>query len=159
MARAKLNLQLQHTADKFWDIYRQSTCAVERRRAQFLAFLAEGRSREEAIQLTRYSGAGAIKVIQSYQHAGLQGLRDRREQNKGAPRLLDPQTTAQLLALLQNDHKQGQPWTAKQIQQWVKTQTGKDIYLSRAYEIIAAAGLSSSANRNKTATNKEPSSK
>ncbi len=142
MARAPLNLQLNHNADEFWGIYRQSTCAVERRRAQFFAFLAEGRSKEEAMSLTKYSFSGAIKVIHSYHHFGLEGLRDKREGNKGAPRLLDSGTLEHLIALIQHDYQQGQAWSAKKVQSWVRQQTGKEIYISRAYEFLAAARFS-----------------
>lgn len=48
-------LLFKHEAEDFWAIYKVSTCAVERRRAQFFAFLAEGKSETETLELTRYS--------------------------------------------------------------------------------------------------------
>ena len=56
----------KHEAEDFWAIYKVSTCAVERRRAQFFAFLAEGKSETETLELTRYSVSGARQIIERY---------------------------------------------------------------------------------------------
>ncbi|SMB84582.1 hypothetical protein SAMN00790413_05202 [Deinococcus hopiensis KR-140] len=46
-------LTLPHESAEFWEIYRRSTCAVERRRSQLLAFLAV--SYAEALRLPGYA--------------------------------------------------------------------------------------------------------
>ena len=64
----------QHQADDFWAIYKRSTCAVERRRSQLLALLAEGKSYTEVLAITRYSYQGADK-IKSFQVEAKERLR------------------------------------------------------------------------------------
>ncbi len=54
---------LQHQADEFWAIYQRITCAVERRRSQLLALLAEGKPSAEVLSITRYSYQGANKIV------------------------------------------------------------------------------------------------
>ena len=67
----------QHQADDFWAIYKRSTCAVERRRSQLLALLAEGKSYTEVLAITRYSYQGADKIVDAYLAQGLEGIKDR----------------------------------------------------------------------------------
>ena len=57
----------QHQADDFWAIYKRSTCAVESRRSQLLALLAEGKPSAEVLAITRYSYQGANKIVDAYE--------------------------------------------------------------------------------------------
>ena len=57
----------QHQADDFWAIYKRSTCAVERRRSQLLALLAEGKFYVEVLAITQYSYQGADKIVDAYE--------------------------------------------------------------------------------------------
>ena len=50
-----LKVKFQHEAVELWEGYQVSTCAVERRRFQVLALLAEGRTRADVLAITRYS--------------------------------------------------------------------------------------------------------
>ncbi|WP_415791213.1 hypothetical protein, partial [Deinococcus saxicola] len=50
---------LQHDAADFWQLFKISTCAVQRRRAQFFALLAEGRSESEVLSITKYAVTSA----------------------------------------------------------------------------------------------------
>ena len=86
------------SAEDLWQAYRHSTDAVARRRIQFIEFLAEQKSREEAMKLTRYGLVSALKCMKLYNESGLSGLQDRRAENKGAPRLLDEDQTQVLIA-------------------------------------------------------------
>lgn len=135
-------VDLKHQAEEFWAIYKVSTCAVERRRAQFFAFLAEGKSEAETLDLTRYSVSGARQIIGRYHRLGLDGLKDARHGNRGAPPVLTAEEQQQFAAALQHDFDQGIVWDGKKAQSWVKETFGKDIYLSRGYEQLRAAGFS-----------------
>ena len=75
----------QHQADEFWATYKRSTCAVERRRSQLLALLAEGKPYAEVLAITRYSYQGADKIVDAYEAQGLDGIKDQRHGNRGAP--------------------------------------------------------------------------
>ena len=57
-----LKVKFQHEAAELWEGYQVSTCAVERRRFQVLALLAEGRTSACARQLgPRRSGYRATR--------------------------------------------------------------------------------------------------
>ena len=110
----------QHQADDFWAIYKRSTCAVERRRSQLLALLAEGKSYTEVLAITRYSYQGADKIVDAYVAQGLEGIKDQRHGNRGAPTLL---SDADLLLAqsIRADVAEGGVWDENRVQEWVKT--------------------------------------
>ncbi|MBZ9752256.1 winged helix-turn-helix domain-containing protein [Deinococcus sp. HMF7604] len=132
---------LAHDADTFWHLYTGSTCAVERRRAQFLALLAERRPLPEILQVTRYSRVTAYALVGRYRELGLAGLRDGRHSNRGAPRLLSVEQQQTLAAVLHTDFEQGIVWSGKDVQDWLREQYGLTVYLGRTYEFLRAAGF------------------
>ena len=83
MAKLYCPIQFQHQADDFWAIYKASVCVVERRRAQFFALRAEGRSEDEVMEITKYGVTTARLMIGRYHELGLAGLQDGRAQNRG----------------------------------------------------------------------------
>ena len=133
---------LAHDAEDFWRVYTASTCAVERRRAQFFALLAEGRRPSEVLHVTRYSPFTAYELMARYRELGLAGLRDGRQHNRGAPRVLTAIEQQELAARLHADFEQGIVWSGKDVQTWVQAQFGKTVHLSRTYEFMRAAGFS-----------------
>ena len=74
MAKLYCPIRFQHQADDFWTIYKASVCAVERRRAQFFALRAEGRSEDEVMGITKFGVSTARLMIGRYHTLGLAGL-------------------------------------------------------------------------------------
>ncbi|WP_189092225.1 hypothetical protein [Deinococcus ruber] len=66
----------QHDAEVFWALDKASTDAVERRRAQFFALLAEGRGEAEVLEITKYAASTARLLVERSHGLGLHGLRD-----------------------------------------------------------------------------------
>jgi len=137
-----LKAKFQHEAAELWEGYQASTCAVERRRFQVLALLAEGRTRADVLAITRYSVPSYVDLVHRYNDHGLEGLQDRRHRNSGAPTLLSDAEVLLLAQTLRADYAQGIVWNGAQVQAWIKTTLGKDLYLSRAYEFLDAIGFS-----------------
>ncbi|GMA16730.1 winged helix-turn-helix domain-containing protein [Deinococcus metallilatus] len=135
-------IQFQHSAAEFWAIYRASTCAVERRRAQFFALRYEGKSEADTLELTKYSASAARLIIQRYHKLGLAGLRDGRPLNQGAPTLLTAAEQQELAAQLREALDQGRPWDGPKVQAWLKERLGKTVHIARTYELMRAAGFS-----------------
>ena len=107
---------------------------MERRRFQVLALLAEGRTRADVLAITRYSVPSYVDLVHRYNDHGLEGLQDRRHRNSGAPTLLSDAEVLLLAQTLRADYAQGIVWNGAQVQAWIKTTLGKDLYLSRAYD-------------------------
>ncbi len=132
----------RHQADEFWAIYKRSTCAVERRRSQLLALLAEGKSYGEVLAVTRYSYQGADKIVDAYLAHGLEGIKDQRHGNRGAPTLLSDADLLLLAQTIRADVAEGGVWNGNRVQEWVRVTLQKDLYLSRCYEFLEAVGYS-----------------
>nr|WP_272916879.1 winged helix-turn-helix domain-containing protein [Deinococcus xianganensis] len=132
---------MAHDADTFWHLYTTSTCAVERRRAQFMALLAEGRPLPEILQVTRYSRVTAYDLVNRYRDRGLAGLCDGRHTNQGAPRLLSAEQQQTLATRLHADFEQDIVWSGKDVQNWLQEQYGLSVHLGRTYEFLRAAGF------------------
>ena len=84
----------------------------------------------------------SVNLVHRYNDHGLEGLQDRRHRNSGAPTLLSDAEVLLLAQALRADYAQGIDWSGAQVQAWIKTTLGKDLYLSRAYEFLDAIGFS-----------------
>lgn len=115
---------------------------MERRRAQFFALLAEGKTESECLDITKYSVRTAREIIVRYHELGLAGLKDGRHDNKGAPTILTAAEQQELAAQVRKDFDQGIVWDGKKTQAWVKERFGKEVYMGRTYEFLRAAGFS-----------------
>lgn len=138
----RLTVEFQHSSAELWSAYQASTCAVERRRLQVLALLSEGRSKADVLAITRYSVPRYLDVLHRYRASGLEGLKDRRHTNPGAPTLLSDAELLLLAQTLRADFAEGRVWNGKQVQAWVHDTLGKDIHLARAYEFLDAVAFS-----------------
>lgn len=140
-------MEWQHSADDLWALYKASSDAVERRRLQVLALLREGKAKAEVQAITRYSDPSYAKVLQRYQEHGLDGLKDGRHHNPGVRPLLSDQELLLLAQTIRADYAQGQVWSGRRVQRWVKDALDKDVHVSRAYEFLHAVSFSQQSPR------------
>ncbi|WP_424952483.1 winged helix-turn-helix domain-containing protein [Deinococcus sp.] len=94
------------------------------------------------LEITRYSYQGADKVMDAYVAQGLEGIKDQRHSNRGAPTLLSDADLLLLAQSIRADVAQGGVWNGNRVQAWVKTTLQKDLYLGRCYEFLEAVGYS-----------------
>jgi transposase len=142
MSRPSIQLNPKHPIAELKHHYQKCTCAVERRRAHVIWLLASGKSRDEVIHLTAYSLPSVLDAIHRYNQAGLEGLRDLRHTNPGAPTLLSDQELLLLAQTIRKDFEKGIIWNGMDVQTWVQTKLGKPIRFQRAYEFLDAVGFS-----------------
>jgi transposase len=142
MASLASRVEWKDSAKEIWEAYKKSTCAVERRRLQVLALLREGKKKSEVLAVTQYSSPHYSKVLHLYQAGGLRALQDGRRNNPGAPPLLSDEELLLLAQSIRDDYQKGDIWNGARVQQWVKEELGKDIYIARAYEFLHAIQFS-----------------
>ena len=104
--------------------------------------LASGKPRSEVIDLTAYSLPSVLEAIHRYHPDGLNGLRDQRESNNGAPPLLEDAELLLLAQTIRHDFEQGVVWRGADVQAWVENTLGKQVRYQRAYEFLDAIGFS-----------------
>lgn len=142
MGRSPVTLKAKHPVAELKAHYQNATNAVERRRAQVVWLLASGKPRSEVIDLTAYSLPSVLETIHRYNADGLNGLRDLRESNSGAPTLLKDAELLLLAQTIRHDFEQGIVWRGADVQAWVSSTLGKQVRYQRAYEFLDAIGFS-----------------
>jgi transposase len=142
MGRHSIRLNPKHLIAELKHHYQKCTCAVERRHAHVIWLLASGKTRDEVIQLTAYSLPSVLDAIHRYNQDGLEGLRDLRHTNPGAPSLLSDQELLLLAQTVRKDFEKGIVWNGMDVQTWIQTTLGKQVRFQRAYEFLDAIGFS-----------------
>jgi transposase len=105
-------------------------------------WLLEGRSRQEVMELSAYANFSVVAIINRYNALGIEGLKDRRHENPGAPKLLSDEELLQLAQVVRKDFEKGVVWNGEKVIRWLKDELGKELHLSRAYESLSAIGFS-----------------
>ena len=104
-------------------------------------WLVEGRTRKEAMALSAYSSFSVRGIIKRYNEQSLEGLKDRRHENRGAPTLLSDDELLRLAQVLRKNYAEGKIWNGQKVVDWLQKELGKEVHLSRAYEYLAATGF------------------
>lgn len=140
--RPELEIAVRESVEELKEKYRDSKCKVESRRIQVVWWLAEGKSRKEVVELSGYSKRQLIAIINRYKEGGLKELRDKRGEGKGAKKLLSDEEMLLFGQIVRKDYEKGVIWNGKKVVEWVKEELGKEIYVSRGYEMLGAIGFS-----------------
>ena len=98
------------------------------------------------LAITQYSYQGAGKIVDAYEAQGLDGIKDQRHGNRGAPTLLSDADLLLLAQSIRADVAEEGVWNGNRVQEWVQTTLQKDLYLGRCYEFLDAVGYSVNAN-------------
>ena len=142
VGRRSIEVKKQHSVKALKAHFRKSTCAVERRKTQVIWWLVEGKSRQEVMALSAYSNVSLVDIIKRYNTEGLEGLKDRRHTNPGAPPLLSDEELLLLAQTVRKDYDKGIVWNGAKVVNWLKDKLAKDVYEQRAYEYLAAISMS-----------------
>ena len=99
--------------------YRHSSEPIERSHYQIIWLLAEGKPTERVAELTGYSRSWIYEIVWGYNRLGVEGLGDKRKENKGAKPLLDDQQQALLWQALQAPPADGGLWSGTKVAAWM----------------------------------------
>ena len=105
--------------------YRQARDPVARSQWHMLWLLASGRQLQVVAAVTGYSTRWVSTVLHRYNGEGPAGIRDRRHDNPGVPRVLSREHQAALQVALQQHPADGGLWTGPKVAAWITTQTGR----------------------------------
>ena len=142
VGRRSIEVKKQHSVKALKAHFRKSTCAVERRKTQVIWWLVEGKSRQEVMALSAYSHVSLVDIIKRYNAEGLEGLKDRRHDNPGAPTLLSDEELLLLAQTVRKDYDKGKVWNGAKVVSWLRDKFGKEVYEQRAYEYLASISMS-----------------
>ena len=98
--------------------------------------MAQGKKSEEVQEITGYSRTWIYQLVQRYNQFGLEGLQDRRKNNRGSEPLIDDVVQAHLWQVLQENAPDGGLWNGRKVADWLTQVTGKKISRQRGWEIL-----------------------
>jgi len=142
VGRRSIEVKKQHSVKELKSHFRKSTCTVERRKSQVIWWLLEGKSRQEVRALSAYSNVSLVEIIKRYNAQGLEGLKDQRHNNPGAPPLLSDEELLLLAQTVRKDFDKGIVWNGAKVVKWLKDKLNKEVYEQRAFEYLAAISMS-----------------
>src|SRR5262245_10906139 len=114
--------------------------AIERRRWQVIALLADGLPLAEIEATTGYRPRTIRQIAQRYRECGPVSLADGRQRSLGAAPLLAEDQQRELRQALQKRAPDGGIWTGPKVALWMAARTGKRVHRQRGWEYLRRLG-------------------
>lgn len=118
--------------------YREAKNPVTRSQYQIIWLLASGKKTEEVAIATGYTVYWVRELARRYNHSGIEGLGDHRENNPGKEPLLDEVQIAQLLQVIQGPAPDGGLWNGRKVADWMSEVLGYRVWPQRGWEYLKA---------------------
>lgn len=137
MAR-QAQLEPHLTSEELRQRYRSSGSGIEARRYQLLWLISQEKSIKEASEMVTLSYRYARYVVQRYNRAGPEGIRNRHKEKrpKGPSRLLSAEQEAELRQALQGPASDRGKWTSRKVAQWMSEQLGRKVAVQRGWDYL-----------------------
>jgi transposase len=140
MKRIQINPEL--AVEEIEERYRRASEGVERSQWQIVWLLAQGKTSREVEAVTGYSLRWIRVIAGRYNAEGEAGIGDKRHTNPGREGALSVQQQEQLKGLLRTALERHEPWSARQVMNWLREQLGRVVHIQRACEWLAKLGFS-----------------
>jgi transposase len=141
----RLKLSPHASTEELERRYRKAKDPVERSHHQIVWLLSQGRTTEEACEVTGYSPGWVRRIARRYNERGVEGLGDRRHANPGAREraLLDEEGQAQLREALLGPPPGGGMWSGPKVARWIARRNGLEkVHVQRGFEYLRKVGMS-----------------
>lgn len=107
--------------------YRREKDAVRRSHIQAVKLVLEGMAREEVARVTGFGDRWLRKLMERWQEEGLDGLGNKRLDNKGKDPLLDAAGLKALAELLEGVPPDQGLWSGRKVAAWMSERLGRPI--------------------------------
>jgi transposase len=135
-------VQTELTTEELHDRYRRSDKAVERTHWHILWLLKEGYTPQEIASLLGYTARWVRTIVQRWNRAGEQGIRDRRRTLPGAPSLLTVEQQQELDHALDQPPADGGLWSGPKVAAWMQERLGRPVDPRRGWDYLERLGRS-----------------
>jgi len=137
-----ITLQPHLSLDELERRYKACRDPVERTHWHALWLFAQGHRIAAIAGLIGLSEWSIRKAIHLYNREGPRGVRDRRHEHPGAPRLLSWEQQAELRGLLAGAAPDGGLWTGPKVALWMSEQLGRAVLPGQAWQTLKQLGYS-----------------
>jgi transposase len=138
--RVTVNAEL--TTEELHHRYRSATNPVERTHWQILWQIKEGHTPDEIASMLGYTARWVRTIVQRWNQAGEQGIRDRRLTQPGAPSLLTVEQQKDLDDALDQPPADGGLWSGPKVAAWMQERLERPVDPRRGWDYLQRLGRS-----------------
>lgn len=129
-------LTLHLSVMEVYSAYRKEGETVRRSHLQVIWRLLEGDTATEVSRVTGFTERWIAKLTDRWNGHGLDGLGDRRRDNKGGKPLLDAAGLVALAAVLEPPPEDGGLWSGRQVANWMSGYLGRAVSPKRGLDYL-----------------------
>lgn len=138
----RVTVQTELTTEELHDRYRSATNAVERTHWHILWLMKEGHPPDEIAFMLGYTARWVRTIVQRWNKAGEQGMRDQRLTLPGAPCLLTAEQQKELDQALDQPPADGGLWSGPKVAAWMQERLGRPVDPRRGWDYLQRLGRS-----------------
>lgn len=130
------------TTEELHERYRSAVHPVERTHWHILWLVKEGHTPDEVALMLGYTARWIRTIVQRWNRAGEQAIRDQRLSQKGAPPLLSLEQQKELDQALDRPPADGGLWSGPKVAAWMAERLGRDVDPRRGWDYLQRLGRS-----------------
>lgn len=138
----RVNVTTELTTEELHERYRSATDAVERTHWHILWLMKEGHPPEEIASMLGYTARWVRTIVQRWNKAGEQGIRNHRRTLPGAPCLLTREQQQDLDQALDQPPADGGLWSGSKVAAWMAERLGRPVDPRRGWDYLQRLGRS-----------------
>lgn len=131
------------TIEELRERYRRATDAVERTHWHIPWLMKEGHTPEEIASMLGYTARWVRMIVQYWNRAGEQSMRNHRRTLPGAPCLLTLSPQKELDQALEQPPADGGLWNGPKVAAWMQERLGRPVDPRRGWDYLQRLGRSS----------------
>lgn len=133
---AKIHLVPHLSTEELESRYKAAQDGIERSHLQIIWLLSQGYAAKTVAAITGYSQTWISKLLWRYNDFGLDGLGDHRQDNPGAPPLLDLAKQEELRDVVSAPPPEGGQWSGRKVARWMAGRLGRLVSPQRGVEYL-----------------------
>jgi transposase len=138
----RVTVTTKRTTEELHDRYRSATDAVERTHWHILWLMKEGHTPDEIARMLGYTARWVRTIVQRWNKAGEQGIRDHRRTLPGAACLLSSEQQKELEQALDQPPADGGLWNGLKVAAWMQERLGRPVDPRRGWDYLQRLGYS-----------------
>jgi transposase len=138
----RVTVTTELTTEELHERYRSATDAVERTHWHILWLVKEGHTPDEVAFMLGYTARWIRTIIQRWNQAGEQGIRNHRRMLPGAPCLLTIEQQKELDQALDQPPADGGLWNGPKVAAWMAERLGRPVDPRRGWDYLRRLGRS-----------------
>jgi transposase len=138
----RVTVTTELTTEELHERYRNAANAVERTHWHILWLIKEGHTPDEVALMLGYTARWIRTIVQRWNRAGEQAIRDQRRHQKGAPPLLSLEQQKELDQALDQPPADGGLWSGPKVAAWMAERLDREVDPRRGWDYLQRLGRS-----------------